>query len=726
MKLKEILEYYERYIDMLLEASAYEDMFSEPLLAALKKHFGDAATKEVINKHINDAKKRLKRKDRIIWYIRIYKLTWLKNLAKNVDNTPAITQLISKELKKYNAKAGTSYSAANIKSFPNAEELLVNLEHFFSMEVLMIDRFEFKYQPFNEVIQQFSEWETEHIAKKSKDRLISEKKETVFLDVGDGWVWFNLNRPFCNIEGGAMGHCGNAPDAKDANQTILSLRKKIEKDGKSFWQPHATFIYFKRQQKLGQRKGILNNKPHGSVNPQIMALLKDPRIKGFNKPTSTHHAAHNDFSLEDLTDEERDEVLSINDTYNSISLRIKKEGISERILVELDNMDDTERTTLIKSLPIEIREEIATHRPKFMLLTDRLNKYGATDAAIESLNQMSRTERDDILHSIEPEIATQFLKKEPDFMKFQDRLKKFGVTNSIMDELAELDEDEVIEKLLNVADEKHLKTILRMNKNYNTFQLRLARYGLSDEIFEEIEKFADIDEKNKEYPVIVKKYTDLNEVIEELGNDTAKYIKTYLLDGEFIELDWVNDQETFDDKLSLDDVQTLREYVVKFYSGEIDDDEFLENGDWYDILNGESLTWFQEFLRLPEESYQSGIQNEMGTALEEAIADGFSESAYDEDFNFMLIQKGETIWNSKFTLNVSAENLKNYQPYYETENAQEFMEYFSDAAVEDLPTIKVDDPYYGWSDFDDAFFKSEVDDFMKMLEKSMEKNKIEA
>ena len=92
-------------------------------------------------------------------------------------------------------------------------------------------------------------------------------------------AWFDLNKEYCEIEGNAMGHCGNSAAATN-DDTVLSLREMVT--GKQdTWIPHATFILNKRTGMVGEMKGYGNRKPADKYHPAILALLMyHPAIKG--------------------------------------------------------------------------------------------------------------------------------------------------------------------------------------------------------------------------------------------------------------------------------------------------------------------------------------------------------------------------------------------------------------------------------------------------------------
>jgi hypothetical protein len=126
-----------------------------------------------------------------------------------------------------------------------------------------------------------------------------------FIDLGGGWAWWSLNKSYCKVEGSSLAHCGNMEGQSRTTDNILSLRKDVKIDDQIYHQPYLTFIINKGY--LGEMKAIANKIPPPSLHPQIIALLKDPRIKGVIGGTY-----ESDFSLVHLTEEQRQEVFKAN------------------------------------------------------------------------------------------------------------------------------------------------------------------------------------------------------------------------------------------------------------------------------------------------------------------------------------------------------------------------------------------------------------------------------
>jgi len=648
MKLLEILEYYEHYIDLLLEASDYDNMFSPNFVGLLNANL---QFKPNIKGTIADAKSKLERKDRIIWFLRVYKLSLLKQLASSPDEQ--IARVIKKEIVKYNSKSSNKKTIATLQYIPDIYELLVNLQHYLSMGIHSINAFEFKYQEPKVVLNMFSVWEAEHIAKKSSDRLISEKNEEVFLDLGGGWVWFNLNRPYCGEEGDKMGHCGNSPDKLDTNQTILSLRKLVKKDDKTFWQPHATFIYFKRQQKLGQRKGMDNFKPSKEVEPYIVALLKDPRVKGFNKPTSTHHMAQQDFDINDLDDETKQSVFDINDTYMTLKDRIIKNGVTDAIVSDLNHMGDEERNEELKKLPNKLKDLVFEKQPNFMSLRDRIKKFGVNQEVIEGLRGMAIYRRADFIDSLEDKYKKKIFKLEPNFLPLEDKIKKFGITNDVIEELTEMQPWTRDELLINLPKEDADK-IFKRDKSFKTLIYEVNTLPAS-ELVENLAKAnpENVDKKDLKYPYIIGRFFGVEDVINAVGSDEEKRIlKAVQGDVEFTALQHENLERSISNNLTAIQKRAIIDYKNRKYNDANDDDAIFL--DWSEILERNNDKFYKRMVELNESSLKRKAKEEFMQLLVEA-----ADTMYHEIYKIKTdIANKDDVWLAEHIVKIDLNSIK--------------------------------------------------------------------
>lgn len=128
----------------------------------------------------------------------------------------------------------------------------------------------------------------------------------VLVDFGDGFYWVDLKVTSCELEGNAMGHCGNTAENQDYH-TVISLRKQISK---GHFKPFLTFILDTKTGYLGETKGRANSKPAERYHKYIVELLKLPMIKGFE---AGGYAPEENFHFDDLSQEMKDQVLNHKD-----------------------------------------------------------------------------------------------------------------------------------------------------------------------------------------------------------------------------------------------------------------------------------------------------------------------------------------------------------------------------------------------------------------------------
>ena len=237
----------------------------------------------------------LKKQDRVTWMCRLLKAWYLRKAWS--DNI-----IKDEEFKKELAKLGVVIGdvSGGISMFDSTIE---DFQHMFSLKIAKIDNYEFKKQTISEVMSYFNkaedEWKKEN-AEESK-RTVPEYG-TKIVTFKDGSAWFNLGKEKCEIEGEAMGHCGNAGDPKPGDQ-VLSYRVP-DKDGK--WRPYLTFILMKNGY-ISEMKGRGNDKPLDKFHPQIIKLLESPLIQGI---TGGGYLPENNFSVTDLDKEDREKLLA--------------------------------------------------------------------------------------------------------------------------------------------------------------------------------------------------------------------------------------------------------------------------------------------------------------------------------------------------------------------------------------------------------------------------------
>ena len=314
----------------LIEAQDYESMFN-PLLKQVQEWHDQndqnidepyirSSIKKLhidIQKEIKQAKQSLKRNDRIVWYLKLIRQELAYNLAVNT----------------------TTFSIPFNGPSNSVNPRLYELEHYLSLPIPEIQNLQFKDQTPVEIISIFSEAERQW--KASRGQLVPfNDDDKVVMQFPDGFAWVFLDREYCETEGGAMGHCGNRPSARSGD-TILSLRRLVQTGNEKFWRPSLTFI-IDGNGLIGEMKGRGNEKPAEKYHPHIIALLKSDLVNGIK---GGGYLPENNFSVNDLSEEEQEDLFSVKPQYASVSYLYKKYGmnksLAEKITHEMDANDIT-------------------------------------------------------------------------------------------------------------------------------------------------------------------------------------------------------------------------------------------------------------------------------------------------------------------------------------------------------------------------------------------------
>lgn len=305
---------------MLMESQDYESMFArlpelirQPFADEIEEALSDpdkegtnavsafehldrkiAILRETIRREILSARQILKRKDRIIWYLRLLR-NWL--LRDYLEYYP--DALDAPAVRKYLVNP-----AGNSSTYEGS--ILNSLEHYLSLPIPEIQNYRFDRQTCAQVLDEFHNCEYQWKLTTAQDGF-EDHDVDVLIDFHNGYKWVNTGRAACSKEGQSMGHCGNSPRA-NTNDQILSLRHFTQKNGKTFQTPCLTFI-MRDDHALTEMKGRFNNKPAAKYHQMIVALLKDPYI---HEIVGGGYLAENNFSLDDLTEAQRKEVTDAN------------------------------------------------------------------------------------------------------------------------------------------------------------------------------------------------------------------------------------------------------------------------------------------------------------------------------------------------------------------------------------------------------------------------------
>ena len=292
-------------------ATNYFDMFQQVL--ALPESRGLEST---IKKEISWAKQTLKKADRIVWYLRWYRLHLESRLAGGSLRSAAAKAIFKNDLGMYSRKNPITKEDIPT-SITSMTDLQNNLSHFLGLQDHAIQNKVWYFETPKQLVDDFKKLENDIRERvESERRTISEEdndpEDEIFIGFPDGWAWWLLDRAYCSEEAKAMGHCGNSP-RKNTGDRILSLRQPVMKGGNQYWSPHCTFI-LRAGKFLGEMKGRNNDKPVVRYHPYIIALLKDPRIFGI---MGGGYLPKHNFHWDDLSFKEQDEIKQANPNFGN-------------------------------------------------------------------------------------------------------------------------------------------------------------------------------------------------------------------------------------------------------------------------------------------------------------------------------------------------------------------------------------------------------------------------
>jgi hypothetical protein len=303
------------YIDIvtLTEAKADPKEMMEPLLNAMERYGkllpSDLGyTKQFYNifNILNSTLQTIETSefaslDAKVWCVRILRAAacadWL-NLNNDTEvPAPELKSLCGKYLNQYNKTVPDSHL-----DFYAAVRVIKNLiGHVVTLKYSKIANFVYGNKNIYQVFNEMTALEQEYI-ERSKGFVETEPGDKIVMKFPDGFVWMMLNRAYCDKEGAAMGHCGNA-GAKTGQ--ILSLREPATFEGKKGWKPSLTFILHP-DGSLGEMKGRGNQKPAEKYHPYIVALLKSDMIM---KVVGGGYLPKNNFAIQHLDPETQKALL---------------------------------------------------------------------------------------------------------------------------------------------------------------------------------------------------------------------------------------------------------------------------------------------------------------------------------------------------------------------------------------------------------------------------------
>ena len=260
---------------------------------------------------VTPAKQLLKRADRIIWWLRWWRISTTRQVISDMIETfdndepgsseriARLEQIFKKVTKRDINDPNLKYDVRTFDQHFGLDDLSQHWGAMFEQSP-QVNAIEWKADMYPaELITELKIAESEW-GKKQSQEIEPKPDDQIVIDYGK-YAWVKLDREYCEAEGRAMEHCGNT-GTPQAGDRILSFRTKI---GDKKQKPHLTFILDK-DGFLGEMKGRRNQKPSEKYHPYIIDLLQKDFVKGIK---SGGYMAQNNFSLRDLKTEEQREQL---------------------------------------------------------------------------------------------------------------------------------------------------------------------------------------------------------------------------------------------------------------------------------------------------------------------------------------------------------------------------------------------------------------------------------
>jgi len=304
----------------LFEAAKYDEMFGD-----IKRFLGKLPP--YVEEQIRNARSVLKKNDRVVWYLRLWKIGLVLHMEKTGKAEGQLPEGYAEKLvADYAKKARISPREAEVHATTVFQtNVLVTLEHFLSLPIHAIQTFTFAFQGPDEIIDTFTELEQDW--QKDGDRAFREDDDVeIIIKFPDGFAWVNTNRASCSKEAEAMGHCGNSP-RWNTDDKIISLRKLVNRNGVTLHAPHLTFI-LDGDGFLGEMKGYGNAKPAEKYHKYIVPLLLHPIVQGIK---GGGYRPENNFSIFDLPPRAREELIEKKPALAGIAELYRLEGLTPRV-----------------------------------------------------------------------------------------------------------------------------------------------------------------------------------------------------------------------------------------------------------------------------------------------------------------------------------------------------------------------------------------------------------
>lgn len=299
----------------------------------------------------NQIRQKLKRNDRITWWLRNYRLFTLQEYVRDAlrqlgKNTTISDEQYAQEedrlLSLFKKITGVDYHTVRVSDtnyFLNEFGIeSTDLNHYAGMFDLSPDVNNVQWDPTANIHALTNALNrAEKVWKERQSQLVNpEGRDTIVIDYGKT-AWMLLPRSYCDAEGKAMGHCGNAGDPKEGDR-ILSYRTK---EANNQFRPHLTFVLHKDGW-LGEMKGRNNQKPDSKYHAIIVDLLKNSIVKGIR---GGGYKPENNFQISDLPEQLQDQLIEEKPGLADLNTLFRRQGMTDEIKQQVEELVEEYTTT---------------------------------------------------------------------------------------------------------------------------------------------------------------------------------------------------------------------------------------------------------------------------------------------------------------------------------------------------------------------------------------------
>lgn len=363
------------------------------------------------------AKSTLKRPDRINWFLRLWKVGYVKSFVEHYG--ASVPQGFGdRVVVDFARRARVSEEEARNMGWAvfHSTSLLETMKHFLALPIPAIQKRVFAFDDPETILADFNREEREW-QNHTKGAFV-DQEATEIMRFPNGLAWFDLGRASCDKEGQYMGNGGNL-GTDNPNETILSLRETHEIDGSLLHKPILTFI-LDQHGLLHEMKGRNGRKPSPQYFNEIVALLKDDRIVGM---TGGAYQPEESFSLDDLPAGIRDELLAEKPAlgglyalyklwgaanpvvYSLIKARMREAGIKSYVLTPKDDrfvlMQFENFQAFIRSVQDGVVQQL------FAIYEGKINAHGALGAEISDISEDQITT---VIRNLDTSVYAKFMR----------------------------------------------------------------------------------------------------------------------------------------------------------------------------------------------------------------------------------------------------------------------------------------------------------------------------